>query len=132
MHAIIPTTGQAKAGRSVLRLALTCEATTLLILVSIAVPLKHVAGWPYGVKIMGPIHGVAVLALIHALIESLAAGESGRRTALFLMLGALVPFGGYFGARMLARRRPEEAGLHVEQGGESTMKMISTAVREFA
>ncbi len=119
-------------GRSALVVAILVEATTLLILLLIAVPLKHLAGWPAGVKIIGPVHGAAVLAAVYLLIEAFAAGEIRMRTALFLMLGALVPFGGYIGSRMLARRQPKKAGLHEERGSESAMKMISSAIREFA
>lgn len=35
------------------------EATTLLLLIGIAVPLKHLSDWPFGVQVMGPMHGVA-------------------------------------------------------------------------
>ena len=36
------------------------EATTLVVLVCVAVPLKHLAGYPVAVSIMGPVHGIAI------------------------------------------------------------------------
>ncbi len=33
------------------------EATTLIFLVGVAVPLKHFAGEPAAVTVMGPVHG---------------------------------------------------------------------------
>ena len=35
------------------------EGTTLLLLLGVAVPLKHLAGMPVATSIMGPIHGIA-------------------------------------------------------------------------
>ncbi len=42
-----------------LELASLVEATTLVLLVGVAVPLKHFAGQPTAVAVMGPIHGLA-------------------------------------------------------------------------
>ena len=51
------------------RLALL-EGLTLLVLIFVAVPLKYVAHWPLGVRVVGPIHGLAFLAYCWGLLES--------------------------------------------------------------
>ncbi len=45
-------------------LASPLEATTLVLPVGVAVPLKHVAHLDLAVKIMGPVHGAAFLAYV--------------------------------------------------------------------
>ena len=119
-------------GRSWLAWASLGEAMTLLILLFVAVPLKHAAGLPVGVEVMGPVHGAAVLAFAYLLIEAVAAGEVGARAAFLLVLGALVPFGGFFGVRMLAGHPTGETRANHRPAGEPVLKTIIEAVREFA
>src|SRR5262245_39185516 len=45
-----------------LEIASVAEATTLLLLLGLAVPLKHLGGWSMGVHVAGPVHGLAFLA----------------------------------------------------------------------
>jgi integral membrane protein len=45
-----------------LRIAGLIEGTTLLVLLLIAVPLKHIGGIPQFVSVMGPLHGAAFIA----------------------------------------------------------------------
>lgn len=88
------------------------EACTLLFLVFVAVPLKHLGGYPLATTIVGPVHGLAFLYFMWVL--SRASGEEGwafgRVMALFLP--ALLPFGGFFTAWRLGRMRP----VNHEQG----------------
>ncbi len=42
-----------------LEVASLIEATTLVLLLGVAVPLKHFAGRPEAVTVMGPVHGIA-------------------------------------------------------------------------
>jgi Domain of unknown function (DUF3817) len=37
------------------------EGLTLVLLVCVAVPLRHLAGWPVVTAVMGPVHGLAFL-----------------------------------------------------------------------
>jgi integral membrane protein len=78
------------------------EATTFLLLLG-ASYLKHTQDEPIGVTILGPIHGVLFLIYVAmALTLREECGWSARTTALIL-LGAVVPFGGYFVDRWLER-----------------------------
>lgn len=87
-----------------LRQASLLEGTTLLVLLLVAVPLKHLAGWDGAVKLMGPLHGLAFLCYAWLAVQ-LVAEADGRWTDTARLIGlAVVPFGGFVGAARLARR----------------------------
>jgi uncharacterized protein DUF3817 len=44
-----------------MRLVSLLEGSTLVALLLVAVPLKHIAGYPAATSIVGPIHGMAFL-----------------------------------------------------------------------
>lgn len=87
-----------------LGIAAAAEATTLLLLVGVAVPLKHLGGWPAAVQVLGPIHGLAFVAYLWLVLQSLGAGLLSRGEAARLALSAFVPVAGYLAARSLGRR----------------------------
>ncbi len=71
------------------------EATTFLLLL-IASYIKRANDQPVGVEILGPIHGLLFIAyVIVALGVRERAGWTTNQT-LLILLGAVVPFGGYF------------------------------------
>ena len=78
-----------------LEVASVVEATTLVLLVGIAVPLKHLAAQPLGVTIMGPVHGIAFCLYIWMAVQTIAGGGWSKREGLRLVLSALLPFAGY-------------------------------------
>lgn len=88
-----PRPGRAMPRR--LALASALEGTTLLLLLLVAVPLKHFAGLPVAVHMMGPAHGLAFAFYAWSVIEAAAAlGWSGGEVAR-LLAAALVPFGAF-------------------------------------
>ena len=81
------------------------EATSFIALL-IASFVKRTGGGELGVQILGPIHGilfVAYVALALAIREEM--GWSGR-TTFWVLVGAVVPFGGYVVDWKLLRDRP--------------------------
>ena len=80
------------------------EATTLLLLLCVAVPLKHVAGIGGAVQMMGPVHGVAFLTYVWTAIQTVSGGDWSRGEAARLLAGAVVPFGGFLNLGLLARK----------------------------
>lgn len=78
-----------------LRVLCFLEATTLLILVLIAVPLKHLAGMTWAVSIVGPVHGIVFLVYCWNLVRLATAGELTPAVAWILALAASIPFGGF-------------------------------------
>lgn len=78
------------------------EAASFLVLL-VATAVKYTQDAPGGVHVMGPIHGVLFLAYVTlALAVRGAAGWSGRAT-IGVLIGAVVPFGGFVVDRWLAR-----------------------------
>ena len=81
------------------------EATSFLILLVVAY-VVHSEG---GVNVMGPLHGTLFLAyVVIALGVRPAAGWTGKQT-LGVLVGAVLPFGGFVVDRWLARTGQLEA-----------------------
>jgi integral membrane protein len=79
------------------------EATTFLLLL-VASVIKNTGGSEIGVKILGPIHGLLFIAyVVMALNLRGSAGWTGKQT-VWILIGAVLPFGGYVVDWWLARR----------------------------
>lgn len=77
------------------------EGATLLMLVCIAVPLKHLAGSPEMVRVLGPVHGIAFIFYIWTSLN-VAFGEGWSEWQLCRVLAAaFIPFGGFITARFI-------------------------------
>lgn len=87
-----------------LEIASIAEATTLLLLVGLAVPLKYLGGWELGVRIMGPVHGLAFLAYIWTVLQTVAGGGWSRMDVVRLFLVAFIPLAGFSNVPLLSRR----------------------------
>ena len=87
------------------RIVALMEATSFLMLL-VASVLKRTADADVLVTILGPIHGVLFIAYV--LIALGVRPDQGwdMRTTLLVLLGAVLPFGGYVVDRWLARREP--------------------------
>lgn len=92
-----------------LRYVALVEATSFLVLL-VATYFKYADDSPVGVQIMGPIHGILFVTYVSiALNVRVRAGWSNRTTFLVL-LGAVVPFGGFVVDRWLAKHpQPDPA-----------------------
>ena len=90
-----------------LELASMVEATTLLLLVAVATPLKHLAGLPGFARIMGPVHGLAFLFYLWTVVQTVAAGRWKRGEIARLALVAFIPFAGFLNVAWLRRREHE-------------------------
>jgi integral membrane protein len=91
------------------RITALAEATSFLALL-VATYVKHGHDEPIGVQILGPIHGLLFIGyVLLALNLARRAGWSVRTTAMVLV-GAVLPFGGYVVDRWLARRPARQAG----------------------
>ena len=87
------------------RFVALAEACSFLVLLVFAV-LKRTSDLEAGVTVMGPIHGALFLAyVVIALSLRDELGWDGRTTGLVL-LGDVVPFGGFFVDRWLAKGAP--------------------------
>jgi integral membrane protein len=80
------------------------EASSLLVLLFVAVPLKHLGGWSEATSFMGPLHGLTFLFYLYVVIETVSGGEWTRKEVARLVLLAFVPFGGFANLPWLKRR----------------------------
>lgn len=87
-----------------LRLAGLVEGTTLVFLVLVAVPLKHITGYPQVVSAAGPVHGLAFVFYVVALVDNFSGGGWTVREMLRTGLACFVPFGTFLNERYLAAR----------------------------
>ena len=93
----------ARLGR--MRAVSLLEGTTLLLLVGIAVPLKHLAGLPMATSIVGSIHGFAFVLYVWMLFQTVSAGGWTKSEVARMLAAAFIPFGAFVNERTLARRQ---------------------------
>jgi integral membrane protein len=77
-----------------LRRVALAEAVSYLVLLTVAMPLKYLAGLPLAVRIVGLLHGVLFLVLCWALLQAWLDKLALRRCMAFLALSfvPIVPF----------------------------------------
>lgn len=84
-----------KLGR--LRIIGFLEGISLIVLIFVAVPLKHYGNDPSMVKMMGPVHGALFLFFI---INTLSVGVEQRwkfsQTTWKVLLACIIPFGTFY------------------------------------
>jgi integral membrane protein len=85
------------------RIAALLEGWSYLILVFIAMPLKYAAGLPFGVRIVGSLHGFLFLTFMLALYRVTLERKWPLRRALRGFLYSLIPFGAFVFDRSLVR-----------------------------
>jgi integral membrane protein len=88
-----------------LEIASVLEATTLVVLVCVAVPLKHLGHYDIAVRIMGPVHGLAFLAYVWTVLQTVTGGGmvgAGERAPV---PHRLIPFAGFTTPAFLRSRR---------------------------
>ena len=84
------------------------EATSFLLLL-VASYLKHSQDTPEGVSILGPIHGILFLAYVLIALMIREDARWNAKQTILVLVGAVVPFGGYVVDRWVARTHPEAA-----------------------
>jgi len=84
-----------------LRLANLLEGISLIVLVFIAVPLKHFAGLPVAVRIVGPVHGLLFLVFVAILFRVAMDQRWPVGRSLAVLATAFVPFGAFFLDRVM-------------------------------
>lgn len=104
MSAPVPATSHHLSRLRGLKWAAIVEGATLLALLGVAVPLKHLAHQPAAVSIMGPAHGLAVLFYLWQIAMIVPSGRWSGREIGRLLLGALLPLGACFSLALIARK----------------------------
>jgi integral membrane protein len=86
-----------------LRIAGLIEGSTLLVLLLVAIPLKHISGIPQFVTVMGPLHGVAFIAYLRFFAEAVSQGGWQRRDIIRTAVVSFIPLGTFYNDRFLKR-----------------------------
>lgn len=85
------------------RITALAEATSFLALL-VATYVKYAHDEPLGVEILGPLHGLLFIAYVVLALNLASRAGWTARTTVLVLLGAVLPFGGYVVDRWLARR----------------------------
>jgi integral membrane protein len=94
-----------RAGR--LRLLAFLEGSSLLLLLLVAVPAKHVWGNPLPVRYCGLLHGLLFLLFaFNALSVGVEQGWRFRQTTWKVLLACFIPFGTFYIDRKILRTIP--------------------------
>lgn len=90
------------------RIIALAEATTFLILLA-GSAIKASGGTEAIVQILGPLHGVLFLAYVAVAVTGRDDYRLGNAQLTWVLVGAVLPFGGYVVDRWLAKREAAEA-----------------------
>ena len=88
-----------------LRWAGFIEGTTLLLLLCVAVPLKHVGGIPQATSVLGPIHGLTFVCYFVSAVNAVSGGSWRKPEIIRIVIAAVLPFGTFVNDRWLARKQ---------------------------
>ena len=91
------------------RITALAEATSFLALL-VATYVKYAHDEPVGVEILGPVHGFLFIAYVVLALNLAPRAGWGVLTTVLVLVGAVLPFGGYVVDRWLARQRVGSAG----------------------
>lgn len=81
------------------------EGTSLILLVFLAVPLKHFAGNPALVKAIGPVHGALFLFYVfQTMMVAIEQRWSFKDRTWKVLLACLIPFGTFYIDRKILRQ----------------------------
>lgn len=75
------------------RLVAFLEGVSFILLLGVAVPLKHLLGMPGAVRVIGMAHGLLFLLYLAASFELFASRRWSGRQVLLAVVASLVPFG---------------------------------------
>ncbi len=90
-----------------LRRVALAEATSFLALL-VATYMKYSDHGATGVQMLGPIHGLLFLAYVALVLMARPATNWSNRTTGWILLAAVLPFGGYVFDRWLARHPAQQ------------------------
>ena len=89
-----------------LRAVSLTEGLSFLLLLLVAMPLKHIWGYPHAVQYIGWAHGALFLTLNGLLLQALVGGRLPFKTVCLIALAAWLPTGPFFADRLLRTPPP--------------------------
>lgn len=100
-----------------LRSVALIEGASLLFLVGIAVPLKHLMGFPAVVSVAGPLHGLVFMFYLWMVVATAVSERWSKHDIALAVALAMLPFGAFFNASILLRKKTAAAVFHPHTGG---------------
>lgn len=91
----------------ILRYVSIAEATSFLLLLLVAMPLKYGADTPQGVQVMGPIHGVLFLAYVGLVLMVRGQLVWDLKRTVLALIAAVLPVAPYFVERFWLKQEPQ-------------------------
>lgn len=85
------------------------DGFALLLLVVVAVPLKYHLDWPYGVKILGPTHGVLFISLTLTMIFSVLNKHITAGLGVMIFVASFIPLGAFYADYQLKKAMSNKA-----------------------
>lgn len=89
----------------ILRYVALAEAISFLALL-VATYIKYANDSPMGVQILGPVHGTLFLAYVSIALMVRSPERWSNRATLGVLVGAVLPFGGFIVDRWLSKKSP--------------------------
>ena len=86
-----------------LRVVAVLEGLSFVILLFIAMPLKHFAGMPLAVRVAGMVHGILFILFVAALFRAATARDWPLRRWAVAFVSSLLPFGTFVFDRSLKK-----------------------------
>ena len=102
-----------------LRLVAFLEGLSFVILLFVAMPLKHFAGLPIAVRVAGMVHGLLFIAFVITLFRAATEHDWAFRRWVLAFVSSLLPFGTFVFDRTL---RTEIASKAQRVGGIDTAR----------
>jgi integral membrane protein len=87
-----------------LRLIGFLEGVSFIFLLGLAVPAKHLMGFPLLVRVSGPIHGLLFILFVVGVFLMAFERNWDRRITLKLMAASLIPFGNFYVDRTILKK----------------------------
>jgi integral membrane protein len=88
-----------------LQVLAVCEAVSLIVLVTVAMPLKYLAHMPAATRVVGMVHGLAFVAYVATLVDAFGARHLTGKEALLSFAAAFIHGGTFIVARRLNAAR---------------------------
>lgn len=84
------------------------EAISFLLLI-VASVIKHSGGTEAGVQLLGPLHGLLFIGYVAMALGLMKPAGWSPKVTFWIVVGAILPFGGFVVDWWLARNAPEDA-----------------------
>ena len=89
-----------------LRIVGIAEGLSYLVLLLIAVPLKHVGGHPEAVQLLGPIHGLLFVLYVMTVIQAKTEYNWPLGKTMVALLASIIPGGTFYADYKIFRHLP--------------------------